>query len=73
MLKVNFIRRPIVTDAPVTVAPVTVASAIDVGGVPVVNVKVALASPAAYVTPAAFARVLEETKNVYEPATSGTK
>jgi hypothetical protein len=72
VLSVAFIKRPTVAVAPVTVAPVTAARVTVVGETPVATVKVVLASPAAYVAVAAPGSPdLVETKNVYEPATSG--
>jgi hypothetical protein len=72
VLRVAFIKRPIVAVEPVTVAPVTVARVTVVGATAVATVKVVLASPAAYVAVATVgAPVRVDTKNVYEPATSG--
>jgi len=47
LLRVTFIKRPIVSVEPVTVAPVTVASVAVVGEAPVANEYDAEASPAA--------------------------
>jgi len=72
--KVNFIKRPVVAVDPVTVAPVTVARVAVVTATPVVAVKDVFASPAVYVAvPKLELPATVETKNEYEPATSGWK
>jgi len=72
VLSVAFIKRPTVAVEPVTVAPVTVARVTVVGATAVATVNVVLASPAAYVASATVgAPVRVDTRNVYEPATSG--
>jgi len=74
VFNVNFIKRPTVFVAPVTDAPVTVASVAVVTATPVVAVNETFVSPATYVAvDAVGVPALVETKNEYEPATSGWK
>jgi hypothetical protein len=74
VFNVNFIKRPTVFVAPVTEAPVTVARVAVVTATPVAAENETFVSPAAYVAVASVGEpALVETKNEYEPATSGWK